>query len=379
MTERKSFEIDEELRDFLPAVPEMTDQQLEQNLIATGGPKDKLRVWLERNVLVDGHRRFGICQKLGLPYEVEYLSFPNKDAAKLWMLVYQLSRRNVVATQHQLLIAMLHDLQAKVLGTQAAAEKVATETGVSERTVYRAKDYKSALESLSEEIQEKIRAKTIKTSMESVIALANLSPVHQLAVIANVESGLFKSLAAALKTPDNESDNDGSRDPAADSKGAENDKGSDSVGSAAGSSGSTDSLSVKTYSDDFDTGKISGPKPTDAFGNSVPAVMESEFRFAAELEAQRKKLSSIKTWMTQNQNHPGAKILASAAQRVRTDIDHADSELKFAKPYCVCVYCDDKAGRVQDCKACKGLGWIPQPIFDSAPDKLKRKRKADAT
>ena len=200
MTERKSFEIDEELRDFLPAVPEMTDQQLEQNLIATGGPKDKLRVWLERNVLVDGYRRFGICQKLGLPYEVEYLSFPNKDAAKLWMLVYQLSRRNVVATQHQLLIAMLHDLEAKVLGTQAAAEKVATETGVSERTVYRAKDYKSALESLSEEIQEKIRAKTIKTSMESVIALANLSPVHQLATIANVENGTYPSLGKALKT-----------------------------------------------------------------------------------------------------------------------------------------------------------------------------------
>jgi hypothetical protein len=152
MTKREII-IDPELRDFLPAVPDLTDQQLEQNLIATGGPTHKLVVWLETNKLVDGHRRKRLSDKIGLPYDIEYKSFENKDAVKLWMLLHQLSRRNLMATQHNLLMATLHELESKKLGTAAAAKKVAGETGVCERTVYRSKDYKEALESLPKDVQ----------------------------------------------------------------------------------------------------------------------------------------------------------------------------------------------------------------------------------
>jgi hypothetical protein len=110
----------------------------------------------------------------------------------------------------------------------------------------------------------------------------------------------------------------------------------------------------------------------------VPPELASAFDLAADFDAQRRKLTSIKTWLTQNQNHPGAKVLAGAAQRLRTDLDHADAELKFSKPYCVCVYCDDKPQKVADCRACKGLGWIPQPIYEAAPANLKRKIKQAA-
>jgi hypothetical protein len=58
-----------------------------------------------------------------------------------------------------------------------------------------------------------------------VIALANLTPEHQLAVVSNVETGLFSSLAKALKTSDSDSEDGEQEQPS--------------------SLGVTDSLSVK--------------------------------------------------------------------------------------------------------------------------------------
>lgn len=114
------------------------------------------------------------------------------------------------------------------------------------------------------------------------------------------------------------------------------------------------------------------PDSKDAFGAAPPDDLRTVFEICEEFDAQRAKITGIKTWITQRLSHPGAKVLEGAAQRIRTDLDQADSELKFAKPYCVCVYCHNKSPKVANCTACKGLGWITEPIYKAAPKGMKR-------
>lgn len=121
-----------------------------------------------------------------------------------------------------------------------------------------------------------------------------------------------------------------------------------------------------TYNDTFDPAELTS-ESKDAFGNNVPDELDLAFQLRAGFKEQRDKLSSIKSWITQNINHAGASILQGARQRIVTDIDQADSELKYATPYCVCVYCHNKAPKVANCNACKGLGWITEPIYKAAP------------
>lgn len=124
----------------------------------------------------------------------------------------------------------------------------------------------------------------------------------------------------------------------------------------------------------FDTvGELSS-ESKDAFGTEPPEELRKVFELRVGFKEQRAKLTSIKTWLTQNQNHPGAAILSGAAQRIRTDVNHADNELDFATPYCVCVYCHNKNPKVANCAACKGLGWITEPIYKAAPKGMQREK-----
>jgi hypothetical protein len=50
-------------------------------------------------VLVDGHNRFKICQKRGIPYKIKKLSFDTIDDAKVWMIDNQIGRRNLTPDQ----------------------------------------------------------------------------------------------------------------------------------------------------------------------------------------------------------------------------------------------------------------------------------------
>lgn len=112
----------------------------------------------------------------------------------------------------------------------------------------------------------------------------------------------------------------------------------------------------------------------DAFGDQAPAALRQVFELSEEFDAQRAKLSGIKSWITQRLGHPGAAVLIDAEQRIKTDIDQAAAELKFARPYCACVYCQNKAPKVANCTACNGRGWITEPIYKAAPKGLKREK-----
>ena len=59
------------------------------------GCRDNIVIWKEKGVIVDGSRRYSICIKNGIPFEVSYMSFSSLEDAKGWAVKNQVSRRNL--------------------------------------------------------------------------------------------------------------------------------------------------------------------------------------------------------------------------------------------------------------------------------------------
>ena len=171
------LKIDKEFAELLPPLTSEERLKLEES-IQKYGCKDSIVVWKEQNTIIDGHNRYEICNRLGIDFKQTLLSFNSHDAAKLWMLKNQMSRRNLNAfhrTRAQLLIANLEkDLapeddrlvmlpdgggpRQKVTPAkekQNTVEKVAEKAGVSPDTVRK-------VSYLEDHVDEKTRDKLMK-------------------------------------------------------------------------------------------------------------------------------------------------------------------------------------------------------------------------
>ena len=85
--------IDEGLKAYIdPLTPDEHDA-LERSILAEGC-RDALVLW--GDVLVDGHNRYGICQKHGLPFQtIQHPHFKSMEDVHLWMIDQHLGRRSV--------------------------------------------------------------------------------------------------------------------------------------------------------------------------------------------------------------------------------------------------------------------------------------------
>jgi len=88
------FTIDEEFKNLLPPLNATDFEQLEASLL-NEGCRDRLIVWKEEKILVDGHHRYAICKKHGLPFNIIKKSFADRETAIEWMVNHQKSRRNM--------------------------------------------------------------------------------------------------------------------------------------------------------------------------------------------------------------------------------------------------------------------------------------------
>ena len=82
-------------REFKELIPPLTTEEytgLEKSLIEEGC-RDALVVW--QNVIVDGHNRYEICKKHDIAFNVVEKDFPDKNAAKVWIIENQFNRRNL--------------------------------------------------------------------------------------------------------------------------------------------------------------------------------------------------------------------------------------------------------------------------------------------
>jgi hypothetical protein len=163
-----SLKIDPEFRDLIPPLSNVELKQLHDN-ISNQGCLNPLIAWKEEFVLLDGHNRFAFCSNHEIVYEVKQLSFLSRDAAKDWIILNQLGRRNVSPDTAARLRGQLYLSRKKSVGEhfgnqhtnlesrqnggipkrqQNTAESVAKETGVSPRTIERDAKYAEACDKL---------------------------------------------------------------------------------------------------------------------------------------------------------------------------------------------------------------------------------------
>jgi len=100
--------VNEELLAYIDPLTPDEHASLEHSLL-TEGCRDALVLWGE--VLVDGHNRYGICQKHGIVFNtLQNSSFKSMDDVHLWMIDQHLGRRSVSDFQRGVLALRKKDI-----------------------------------------------------------------------------------------------------------------------------------------------------------------------------------------------------------------------------------------------------------------------------
>jgi hypothetical protein len=183
------IKIDREFQNLIPALSTEEREQLEANIVEHGGARDPLVVWQRddaADILLDGHNRYEICERLGLPYELEHLEFDTRDEAADWIDRNQLGRRNLSKQDYKLLLGRRYNRAKKAndgsRGNQhteapakvSTAAKIAKQHGVSEKTVRNAGKFQEAASRLG--IEKDIAAGKVKATEAAVVKVATALP-----------------------------------------------------------------------------------------------------------------------------------------------------------------------------------------------------------
>lgn len=115
--------IDKELRSFIDPLTPVEYAALERSLLAEGC-RDALVLW--RDVLIDGHNRYEICQKNGIPFRtVSNNKFDSIEDVMLWVIDNNLARRSVSDFQR----GMLALRKKEIVAARAAAAPAPDDAG----------------------------------------------------------------------------------------------------------------------------------------------------------------------------------------------------------------------------------------------------------
>lgn len=118
--------INDDLRAYIDPLTPDEYAALERSLLAEGC-RDSLVLW--GDLLVDGHNRYGICQKHGIPFNtVQNTTFRSMDDVHLWMIDNHLGRRSVSDFQRGVLALRKKEIVSARLA-QAKIKKPAADEG----------------------------------------------------------------------------------------------------------------------------------------------------------------------------------------------------------------------------------------------------------
>lgn len=125
----------EELKAYIDPLTTDEYEALERSLLAEGC-RDALVLW--GDVLVDGHNRYGICQKHDIPFNtMQNTRFQSMEDVHLWMIEQHLGRRSVSDYQRGVLALRKRDIvaarqQAQRIAALETAPAPATDTPVAD-------------------------------------------------------------------------------------------------------------------------------------------------------------------------------------------------------------------------------------------------------
>lgn len=164
------MKIDEEFAELIPPLSEEEYKGLETSILKEGC-RDALVVW--NDTLIDGHNRYSVCEAHGLPYKTVHRDFADRNAAMMWILQNQLSRRNLNDFQRVEMVrkcehAVKSQAQQRMLSGKSdpslkwdkgrATEELGAMAGVSRNTYERAA---AIIEKAPEAVTQAVRVKQL--------------------------------------------------------------------------------------------------------------------------------------------------------------------------------------------------------------------------
>ncbi len=187
--------VNEELKAYIDPLTPEEHAALERSIL-NEGCRDALVLW--GDVLVDGHNRYGICRKHGLPFNtVQSALFKSMDDVHLWMIDQHLGRRSVsdfqrgvlalrkreiLAARQQLALA---DALSAEPAPQATSESTVTSTPITDAPVTPAFKSREDL------------AKAARLSSSQVVMIEKIQKQAAPELVAAVKSGVISINAAA--------------------------------------------------------------------------------------------------------------------------------------------------------------------------------------
>ena len=165
---------------FRSLIQPLTPEELAglESLLIADGCRDPLVTW--KGTLIDGHNRFAICTRLGIPFKTVEMEFADEESAMDWMDANQLGRRNLKPEVASILRGRRYNRTKKAMSEAGAmkgkasdklsqapintAETLAKEHGVSSRTIIRDGKKAEAVERLA--LTNPVEAKAITDGMK---------------------------------------------------------------------------------------------------------------------------------------------------------------------------------------------------------------------
>ncbi|MDM0042885.1 plasmid replication/partition related protein [Variovorax dokdonensis] len=175
--------VNEELKAYIDPLTADEYESLERSLLAEGC-RDALVLW--GDVLVDGHNRYAICQKHGLPFNtVQNTRFKSMEDVHLWMIDQHLGRRSVSDFQRGVLALRKREIVAERRARAAANVQAEAQAEASEAAT-------------SAETEAQAQALATREALARVARLSNT----QVAMIEKIQKQATPELVAAVKAGD---------------------------------------------------------------------------------------------------------------------------------------------------------------------------------
>jgi hypothetical protein len=191
--------IDSEISNLCVRLKDDERAQLEENIKA-GGCRDALVMW--GKILLDGHNRHEICRRLGIRFKlVQAPGITSRGEAVKWVIDNQLGRRNLTPLEISYLSGKRYEAEKMTPTEQHSAAgsgnstagkiyrpldtdaKLASEIGVSPKTIRNdatfAKAVDSIAENVSKEASQSIRSGKSKLTKTKIVQIGKLDPKKQ--------------------------------------------------------------------------------------------------------------------------------------------------------------------------------------------------------
>lgn len=198
----EELRIDSEFQFLIPPLSKGEKAALQASILKEGC-RDRLSVWAEEKLLIDGHNRYSICTAHSIPYKIVEMSFDSRNAVKVWIIANQLGRRSLTPESVSYLRGTWYELTKQSRGgdrksncqndrstdktarksncqNDSLTDKTARELGeqfkTSPRTIYRDAKFTQAVDALSsiggEDVKWKILTRSAGLTKKEVLALA---------------------------------------------------------------------------------------------------------------------------------------------------------------------------------------------------------------